>query len=335
LAFQRATKKDARLRLALQGPPGSGKTYSSLAIAKHLGTKIALIDTEGNSSSIYSSEFQFDSVSLKKFSPAAYIELIDEAERKLYDVLIIDSLSHSWIGDGGALDMVNTETLKAKGNSFQAWSKVTPAFRELIDRIIHADLHIICTIRSKTEWVLDRNEHGKSVPRMVGTTGQIRDGVDYEFQIVGQMDESNNLVITKSRCSEIHGGVFHRPGKEFAETLRNWLSEGSELEQEPPKQTEPVVPTSESNTKTNQPPAEVPTGPLYHSQFLDECEHIAGMTPREDIKRWACDLTKMQSYPDIPEELLRRLMDGGVKLRPEAALASFEAFLERETKAAS
>jgi hypothetical protein len=335
LEFKRATKQNARLRLALQGPPGSGKTYSSLAIAEHLGEKIALIDTEGNSSSIYSDKFRFDSVSLKKFSPSAYIELIDEAERQGYDVLIIDSLSHSWIGDGGALDMVNTETLKAKGNSFQAWSKVTPAFRELIDRIIHTDMHIICTIRSKTEWVVDRNERGKSVPRVVGTTGQIRDGVDYEFQIVGQMDENNNLVITKSRCSEIHGGVFHRPGREFADTLRNWLSEGGEPEQEPHKQIKPVTPTPESNAKTSPPPAAVPTGPLYHSQFLDECAEIADMAPREDIKRWVCDLTKTPNYTDIPEEVLRRLMDGGVKVRPEAGLASFNAFVARTNKAAS
>ena len=335
MEFKRATKQNARLRLALQGPPGSGKTYSSLAIAEHLGEKIALIDTEGNSSSIYSDKFRFDSVSLKKFSPSAYIELIDEAERQGYDVLIIDSLSHSWIGDGGALDMVNTETLKAKGNSFQAWSKVTPAFRELIDRIIHTDMHIICTIRSKTEWVVDRNERGKSVPRVVGTTGQIRDGVDYEFQIVGQMDENNNLVITKSRCSEIHGGVFHRPGKQFADTLKNWLSDGSQPEQEPLKQIRPATPTPKSNAKSGHAPAAVPTGPLYHSQFLDECAEIADMAPREDIKRWACDLTKTKNYTDIPEEVLRRLMDGGVKVRPEAGFASFKAFVARAAREAS
>jgi hypothetical protein len=161
-----------------------------------------------------------------------------------------------------------------------------------------------------------------------------RDGLEYEFDVVGDMDWENRLIVTKTRCPELAGAVIHKPDKKLADVLKAWLGEGREPGQEPPKQVKPGVP-SESNAKTSPPPAAVPTGPLYHSLFLDECAEIAGMAPREDIKRWACELTKTPTYTDIPEDALRRLMDGGVKIKPSAALASFNAFVARVTRAAS
>jgi hypothetical protein len=333
LIFKRATKKDSKLRLGLIGPAGSGKTYTALTVAKHFGGRVAVIDSEHGSASKYADLFDFDVLELASFSPNDYTKAINEAEQAGYDFLIIDSWSHAWLG---ALSLVDKATARMKsGNSFAAWREVTPLHNQMVDTIMASKLHIIATLRSKTEYVLEENDRGKKVPRKVGMAPIQRDGVEYEFDVVCDMDWANNLIVTKTRCPELAGAVIHKPDKKLADVLKAWLGEGREPGQEPPKQTKPVAPTPESKMESSPPPAAVPTGPLYHSRFLDECERIAQMAPREEIKRWACDLTKHQVYPDIPEEVLRRLMDGGVKVRPEAALASFKTFVARADRAAS
>ena len=334
MVFKKATKKDSKLRLGLMGPAGSGKTYTALAVAKHFGGRVAVIDSEHGSASKYADLFDFDVLELASFSPNDYTNAIKAAEG--YDVLIVDSLSHAWSGKNGALELVDKAAARSKsGNSFAAWREVTPLHNQMVEAIMGAKLHLIATLRSKTEYVLEENDRGKRVPRKVGMAPVQRDGLEYEFDVVGDLDWENRLVVTKTRCPELAGAVINKPGKDFANVLKAWLGESSEPGQEPPKQTEPVAPTPESNAKSSLPPAAGPTGPLYHSQFLDECERIAQMAPREEIKRWACDLTKTPNYTDIPEEVLRRLMDGGVKVRPEAALASFNAFVARAARAAS
>ena len=129
-----ATKKAAKLRLALVGPAGSGKTYSALAIATGLGSKIALIDTEHGSAALYADKFAFDTCNLETFSPDSYVEAIKGAEAEGYDVIIIDSLSHAWIGKDGALEQVDQATRRSGSkNSYFAWRDVTPKHRN--DRV--------------------------------------------------------------------------------------------------------------------------------------------------------------------------------------------------------
>ena len=109
-------------------------------------------------------------------------------------------------------------------NSFAAWKQVTPIHNALIDKIISAPLHILVSMRAKTEWILDRDDRtGKTVPRKVGLAPVMRDGIEYEFDVCGDMDQENTLVITKSRCPKLSGGVFPKPGKELAEVLKEWL----------------------------------------------------------------------------------------------------------------
>lgn len=330
MVFKRATKKESKLRLGLIGPAGSGKTYTALTVAKYFGGRVAVIDSEHGSASKYADLFEFDVLELKSFSPTDYVNAIKVAEQAGYVILIIDSLTHAWSGKNGALELVDKATARLKsGNSFAAWREVTPLHNQMVDAIMASKLHVIATLRSKTEYVMEEDSRGKKVPRKIGMAPIQRDGLEYEFDVVGDMDWGNRLIITKTRCPELAGAVISKPSEEFADTLKAWLgdfSSGDRPKQVAPK-LEPAAPVATPSTPTS--------SPLYHSQFLDECAKIAGMTRREDVKRWACDLTKMPNYPDIPEEILRRLMDGGVKLRPEAALASFEAFVERKAKAAS
>lgn len=138
MQFKKATKTQARLRLALIGPSGSGKTYSALAIGKHLGNRVAVIDTERGSASKYADIFDFDALELATFSPLTYVEAIHAAEQAGYDVLIIDSLSHAWMGKEGALEQVDKAARRYQNNSYAGWRDVTPMHNALIDAMLTA-----------------------------------------------------------------------------------------------------------------------------------------------------------------------------------------------------
>ena len=228
MAFQKATKKAARLRMALVGPSGSGKTFSALAIAKGLGGRVGLIDTERGSASKYADRFDFDVMELETFAPKDFVAAIAEAEKAGVEVVIIDSLSHAWMGKGGALEMVDEAAKRSKaGNSFGAWREVTPQYNALVDAILRTRCHVIVTMRAKTEYVLEQGSNGKQTPRKVGLAPVQRDGMEFEFDVVGDMADSE-LVVTKSRCPDFNRAVVREPGIEVGQKLRAWLTDGSE-----------------------------------------------------------------------------------------------------------
>lgn len=246
MQFQKATKKQAKLRLGLIGMSGSGKTYSSLKIAAHLGGRVALIDTERGSASKYAGLFEFDTLELDTFSPQTYIEAIRAAGAAGYDILIIDSLSHAWFGKGGALEMVDNAAKRSQShNSYVAWREVTPLHNQLIDAILQVPCHVIATMRAKSEYVMDKDERtGKTMPRKVGLAPIQRDGMEYEFDVVADMTAELDMVVSKSRCPALTGAVINKPGKEVADTLKAWLTDGAPEPQSPKQeQPEPTQPT--------------------------------------------------------------------------------------------
>lgn len=225
--FVKATKQKSSLRMALIGPSGSGKTFSALKIATAMGGRIAVVDTERGSASKYSDIFDFDVLEPAIFSPATYCAAIEEAGNAGYDTLIIDSLSHAWMGKGGALEMVDNAAKRTQGNSFAAWRDVTPEHNRLVDTILSCPCHLIATMRSKTEYSVDKDEKtGKTHVRKIGLAPIQRDGLEYEFDVVADMDLENNFIVSKSRCSELSGAVIAKPGENVAEVLKAWLSDG-------------------------------------------------------------------------------------------------------------
>jgi hypothetical protein len=224
-AFHKALKTDARLRLALMGPSGAGKTLTSLHLAQDLDAgPIALIDTERGSASKYADQFDFDVLELDSFHPEHYIDAIHSANEGDYGVLIIDSLSHAWAGKGGALELVDEAARKMKSsNTFAAWRDVTPLHNRLLDAILGTDLHIIATLRSKMENIQDKDEKGRTLTRKVGLQAIQREGVEYEFDLVGEMDLDHVLTITKSRCPSLADQVFPNPDGEVSAELKDWL----------------------------------------------------------------------------------------------------------------
>jgi hypothetical protein len=224
-AFHKALKTDARLQLALMGPSGAGKTLTSLHLAQDLDAgPIALIDTERGSASKYADLFDFDVLELDSFHPEHYIDAIHAANEGDYGVLIIDSLSHAWAGKGGALELVDEAARKMKSsNTFAAWRDVTPLHHRLLDAILGTDCHLIATLRSKMENIQDRDEKGRTLIRKVGLQAIQREGVEYEFDVVGEMDLDHVLTITKSRCSSLADRVFPNPDGEVSTELKDWL----------------------------------------------------------------------------------------------------------------
>jgi hypothetical protein len=244
--FQKATKKQARLRAALIGPAGAGKTYTALALATRLGSKVAVIDTEHGSAAKYADLFAFDVLELDTFAPATYIEAIKMAESSGYDVIVIDSLSHAWMGKDGALEQVDKAAKRGGGggNSFAAWRDVTPQHNALVEALLACKAHVIGTMRAKTHYEVSDGSDGrrKGTPFKVGLAPVQKDGLEYEFDLVADIDQENTFVVTKTRCPALSGFVAKRAGEDVASVLRAWLTDGEALPTPAPPAVRPLVP---------------------------------------------------------------------------------------------
>jgi hypothetical protein len=274
--FTKAVKHKAYGRMALIGVSGSGKTMTALKIATSLvsGAKVAVIDTEHGSASKYADLFDFSVVELTSFAPQQFIQAIKAAESAGFDVLIIDSLSHAWMGTDGILEIKDRITANSKsGNDFQGWGKVTPQHNQLIEAILGAKLHVIATMRSKMKHVQedDPNRPGKTRIVKLGMEAVQRDGLEYEFDIIGEMDTSNTMTITKTRCSELRDGVFTEPGKDVAEIVAKWLNTG---------EGQPVVPpTSNPEASAYTGEIEEPAKPARQAGLLKDATEGKGEPP--------------------------------------------------------
>lgn len=223
--FQKATRQQAKLRLALAGPSGSGKTYSALLIARGLAPagRIALLDTERGSGALYAHLTDYDLATLTPpYSPERYIQFIREAERQGYAVLIIDSLSHAWTGQGGVLDLHEKAATAARGNTWAAWREVTPAHNALVEAMLGANLHLIATLRTKTAYEVT-DENGKKKPVKVGLAPVQREGIEYEFTLVFDLTVDGHLASVGKDRTTLFNGAHFTPSVETGTKLRDWL----------------------------------------------------------------------------------------------------------------
>jgi AAA domain len=227
--FQKAQKVIKKARIGLSGVAGSGKTLTALKLAQGLGKRIALIDTENNSSVLYGDRLDFDVLNLEPpFEIPKYIDAIHQAEAAGYEVLILDSISHAWAGEGGILD---TQGKMADGgmNSFTAWRKLTPQHNAFVEAMLRSKLHLIATMRAKMDYVVETNDKGKSVPKKVGLAPIQREGMDYEFDIVLDLDLNHNAMSTKDRSSLFDGRIVTRPDEKVGQQILGWLNHTANL----------------------------------------------------------------------------------------------------------
>ena len=236
IQFKKATRSQSKLRMAIDGPAGSGKTYTALRFAFLLASsadKVAVVDTEAGSASKYVGEapdgisWAFDTAELPNFNPQNYIDAIHAAEAGEYEVILLDSISHAWEGEGGALQMHDDQVLREPGrNSWTAWRPVTKVQNEFVEAMLQSKCHIIATMRSRTDYI-QVTENGKTSIKKVGLAPVQRPGVEYEFDAILTMDIDHNMVVTKTRCSPIDGDVVKKPGAQWFAKVKGWLLEGT------------------------------------------------------------------------------------------------------------
>jgi hypothetical protein len=221
--FRKATKSQAKARIAIFGPSGAGKTFSSLRIAGGLGGSVGVIDTERGTASKYSDRFDFEVLELADQSVEGYVDAIGQATAAGFSVLVIDSLTHAW--QTLLEEVEKLAKAKYRGNTWSAWSEGTPLQRKLVAAILSFPGHIIATMRSKTEWTTLDNK-GKKTPQRVGLAPEQGKGVEYEFDLLVELSTDHIANVIKDRSGRFQDKLIEKPGEEFGRALADWLSDG-------------------------------------------------------------------------------------------------------------
>lgn len=226
ISFRKAERHQRKFKGLINGPSGSGKTYTALEIATGLKGEgpICLLDTERGSASLYSDKFDFLTDDLIDTSVKGYLAGVNAAIAAGASVLIIDSLSHAW--ESLLQEAEDVAARSSSKNSYAAWKKVTPIYWELVKGIVFADIHIICTTRAKTDYVMEEVEkNGRTTiqPRKVGLAPIFRQGGEYEFDWIGTIELDHTLLTEKSRIDVIADKVVRRPDRKLGEQIRDWL----------------------------------------------------------------------------------------------------------------
>lgn len=247
-AFQKAKKSQGYLRLAVFGTAGSGKTFTSLSIATGLGGQIALIDTERFTASKYAGRFEFDILDLPKADIASYAEAISAAAAAKYNVLIIDSLSHGWYEL--LQEVERLAKTKYAGNTWSAWSEGTPKQRQFVDALLRFPGHVIATMRTKTEWVIQINEKGRNYPVRVGLAPDQGKGIEYEFDMLMELSPEHDAHVIKDRTGKYQDQVIEKPGVNLGKELAAWMLDGAAAPMQPDKSDSAPKPTRPADPET-------------------------------------------------------------------------------------
>lgn len=252
LEFRVAERKKVRLKIGISSPAGHGKTTSSLLFAYGLikgehpdwddetvWSKIAVIDSENGSGEMYAEtkvkgtdywigKFNVIPISAP-FTTSKYTEAVELCKKHNMEVCIIDSMTHLWNGVGSLLEK-QSDITKKTGNSYTAWRTISPEYNRFIDTILQTDMHVIATMRSKTEYVQEKDANNKTVIRKVGMAPVMRDGIEYEFSIFMDIDVTHTAQVTKDRTGVLDGEFF-TISPEHGRRIAKWLSSGAELKE--------------------------------------------------------------------------------------------------------
>ena len=225
MELKQSERSKTKIKIGLQGSSGTGKTYSALLVAHGITndwSKICIIDTENGSANLYAHLGAYKVLSMNvPYSPEKYIEAITLCEQSGIEVIIIDSISHCW------------ENLLAShaamiGNSFVNWNKITPRYNSFIQKILQSNCHIICTMRTKQDYILSE-KNGKMIPEKAGTKAIMREGIDYEFTVVINMDLAHKAKVTKDRTGIFNGQTEFIPSVETGKIILDWCNNETKI----------------------------------------------------------------------------------------------------------
>ncbi len=222
MELQQAQRKNVKIKLGLQGSSGSGKSFSALLLSYGLWgnwSKVAVIDAENHSAELYAHLGAYNVVNLTPpFSPERYKEAIELCVKAQMEVIVIDSLSLEW-------DYILEQHGQLAGNSYTNWAKFTPRHQQLFNAILQADAHVICTLRTKQDYVLNE-KNGKHVPEKVGMKPIQREGVDYDLTLVFELDIKHNAIATKDRTGLFVGKPEFTISAETGKAIIEWCQQG-------------------------------------------------------------------------------------------------------------
>jgi hypothetical protein len=261
--FRRATREQVKLKIGVQGPSGSGKTLGALALAFGLAPngKVAVVDTENGSASLYADRYSFDVLELNPpYTSKRYLDALTEAAEAGYEVVILDSISHQWAGEGGILDRKSVMDARPGSNSYTNWAGFTKEHEEFKARILNAPVHVIATLRAKQDYIVETNERGKAQPKKVGLAPVQREGMEYEFSVVFELQMDHKASVSKDRTGLFQEDIVDLLDKTVTKRIREWLASGKAASPRPMPAPREGTPAAERDSTS---PREEERAPVY------------------------------------------------------------------------
>lgn len=293
LVVKDAVKHALRARIGLLAPTGGGKTFTGLQflfamVRLGMANRVGVIDTEHGSASKYLGDpfpgFRVIEMA-DDFSPEQYIEAMQIMADDGVDALLVDSLTHAWAGKGGSLELKDRFSRQQNFNDYTAWGPVSAMQNRLIEALLSYPGHLVVTLRLKMEHVLEKDPvTGKNVVRKVGLQPVQRDGMEYEFDVVGDLDQDHNFRVSKTRCRTLDGYSVNKPGEEVVRKLRGWLESGER------------APTVEQPAPS--PTASFSVDPIV-ATLLDEIAKAASQAELDTI------IPKVKDMSEVPRAVVR------------------------------
>lgn len=288
----KAQRKSIKVKLALTGPTGSGKTLSGLLLAKGLGTKIGCIDTENGSASLYSDHLDFDVANISApFTTEKYIEALNYFVKENYDVVLIDSITHAWSQQGGLLDQ--KQQLDQRGGSgFNNWARITSKHEAFKAAIMQANIHVIATMRSKMEYAQVHGDNGKTQIKKLGLAPEQRDGIEYEFSVVFDIAMNHEAEASKDRTG-IFGDSLFKIDEKVGHKIKDWLSTAKSEPQQIVGQTS--LPVQEKKNEPNQAPRNTQQPVAKNNPKQEVNRPVGNPTNVAKVKNHAPDQNQIQA----------------------------------------
>lgn len=343
IQIKKAVRERIFLKLVVTGATGSGKTKGAICIARDLSPsgKIGVIDTENRSASYYASDINFDVIELDApFTTAKYLEALRAFVDGGYEAVVIDSLTHEWAASGGILDQKSQKDARG-GNSFTNWNEMKQLHNKFVETMLQSHVHIVCTLRSKMEYVMEQNEKGKAEVRKLGLAPISSDGMEYEFGVMFDIDRNSHLAVaSKDRTGLFEGRSFELANEPIGRELRTWLESGATMTQPQPTTapaTAPNVtasPAGKVATRTTQPRAQSVAQPVAQPPKSGGTQSIMqevskALTPTDPPAEWVAAMTDLCEITIGMPEKTRKALISGFEADGPSALEALRAEVQK------